>query len=197
MALINQWISASNVKGYYSMANFQKETNTLKLNPSLNPESEINMIATERYDSLFVYYAELNDVDPMLLKAQVKQESAFDPDAVSRVGASGLTQFMPATFKEWSKKLGLEHSSEFNPEHAIASQAAYMASLLKRYHNDTRYALAAYNWGMGRVDHEWKDPEPWETDIQQMPQETREYVMRISKTYQELSGKELYLGVGL
>ncbi len=58
------------------------------------------MNAEDRYDSLFQFYAGQKAIDWLLLKAQVKRESAFDPNARSPVGAVGLAQFMPATWDE-------------------------------------------------------------------------------------------------
>jgi soluble lytic murein transglycosylase len=141
------------------------------------------MVTFDRYDSLFQYYGMIHSVDWLLLKAQAKQESRFDPAARSPVGAMGLTQFMPATFAEYSAKLGLKYPSAWNPEHAVMAQAAMMHDLLRRYKGDVRYALAAYNWGMGRVDREWRDPEPWEQDVTKMPKETQDYVNRITIYY--------------
>ncbi len=105
------------------------------------------MKAENRYDSLIQFYAEENNIDWRLLKAQIKAESNFDSTAVSSCGAKGLAQFMPATWKEWGV------GSEFDSESSIMAQSRYMLYLLKRYNYNKVYALAAYNWGLGNVDN--------------------------------------------
>jgi soluble lytic murein transglycosylase-like protein len=114
------------------------------------------MIPNEnKYDDLFQRNSEKYKLDMLLLKAQVKQESRFNPDAKSHVGAQGLAQFMPATWKEWGK--GKEIT---DPEANLDAQARYMRYLTKlvnkKLHKDmshyrTHWTLACYNWGMGRV----------------------------------------------
>lgn len=127
----------------------------------------------DRYDSLFIYYAARFDLDWKDLKAQAKAESNMDPLARSHVGACGLTQFMPATFREWADRLQIGvTASPYNPEHAIWCQAAYMLNLRQRYHGDYQRALAAYNWGMGRVDR---------CSANDYPEETVKYLLRIGQ----------------
>ena len=119
------------------------------------------------YDDLFKKFGEANSIDWLLLKAQVKQESRFNTKAVSRVGAKGLSQFMPATWNEWG------HGDVFDPEFNLNAQARYMAWLLKQL-KDMDKSLAAYNFGIGNV----KKNKPY-------PKETLDYVKRINKYYQE------------
>ena len=124
------------------------------------------MTTKERYDSLFRWYAEVSSVDWRLLKCQVEAESAFNPKAVSPVGAAGLAQFMRATWMDWSPG-----GDRFNPEDSIEAQAKYMRHLLDLFKEDVKLALAAYNWGMGHVRKN-PDPDSW-------PSETRRYVEKI------------------
>ncbi len=124
-----------------------------------------------RYDSLFQFYGEKYNVDWRWLKAQVKAESGFDPNALSSVGAEGLAQFMPATFREWAVKLKIQHPDPCDPEHSIQCQAAYMRWLLDRLDGNWERALGAYNYGIG---HELRR-DPW-------PQETIDYVRKIEET---------------
>ena len=130
------------------------------------------------YDALFKKYAEqagFTGKDWLRFKAQVKAESAFDPKAVSSVGAKGLAQFMPATWKEWGKGQDV-----FNPEASIDAQVRYMKWLLARVSN-WECAWAAYNWGIGNVLKVWQDPH-WK---QLLPLETKNYVYRCQKYYEE------------
>lgn len=130
------------------------------------------MTTTDRYDSLIQWYAEALQLDWRRLKRQMLAESGGDPRAVSRVGAEGLFQFMPATWAEVAKD-----ADPYNPESSIKAGARYMADLLRAFGNDYRKALAAYNWGRGHVQHAVeKLGGMWETAL---PAETTAYLKRV------------------
>lgn len=133
----------------------------------------------DRYDSLFQFYGQENGVDWKLVKAQCRAESAFHPRAVSPVGASGLMQFMPATWDEWGNG-----GDQKNPEDSIKAGCRYMAWLLKQFNGDRFLALAAYNWGIGNVKKQnWKAGYP--AIAGKVPQETSMYISRINGYYQQ------------
>jgi hypothetical protein len=90
------------------------------------------------------------------------QESRFKPDAISRKGAQGIAQFMPAT----ARASGLENP--FNPLDAITKSGQFLRDLRREFGN-LGLAAAAYNAGSGRV-HDWLGGH------RQLPQETRAYV---------------------
>lgn len=117
-------------------------------------------------DAIFRQAAEKYNVPVELLKAIGKQESNFNAKAVSRCGAQGIMQLMPATAKE----LGVTDS--FDAEQNIMGGAKYISGLLKKYNGDTKLALAAYNAGSGNVKKYGGIP-PFE--------ETQNYVKKVMK----------------
>lgn len=90
------------------------------------------------------------DVDPWLMASLIRVESAGDPNIVSRVGAIGLTQIMPATGREIAGDLEIaDYSTKmlYHPETNVRMGTYYLSKLLKRFDGNLHAALAAYNWG--------------------------------------------------
>ena len=100
-------------------------------------------------------YAQENGVDEALLYALIECESGFDKNAVSSVGAKGLTQITPETFKWLQTKTGESYPEDalFEPEISIKYGAFFLGLLLEEF-GDTKTALAAYHAGRGQVN-EW------------------------------------------
>ena len=103
-------------------------------------------------------------VDPALIRAVMHAESAFNPNAVSRVGAQGLMQLMPAT----AARFGV--TSAFEPGENIKGGVSYLAWLTKRFDGDVQRVAAGYNAGEGAVD-KYDGIPPY--------QETMRYVERV------------------
>ncbi len=103
-------------------------------------------------------------VAPELIHSVVSAESAYNPAAVSHAGAQGLMQLMPETAQE----LGVQDS--FDPMENLLGGSKYLKQLLEKYDGNLDHALAAYNWGQGNVDRK---------GLEQMPQETRDYLARV------------------
>jgi soluble lytic murein transglycosylase-like protein len=110
----------------------------------------------------------LHNIDADLLASVVHAESNGNVRAVSRAGAQGLMQLMPATASE----LGVQNS--FAPEENIGGGTAYLDAMLTRYHDDIALALAAYNAGPAAVDRYHGIP-PYV--------ETRAYVARVIREF--------------
>lgn len=132
-------------------------------------------------------------IEPALALAIARQESEFNPRAVSPAGARGLMQLMPATATRVARDLGLSHSTARlteDPAHNATLGKAYLATRLERYRGASILAAAAYNAGAGRVD-EWigrfGDPRNPRVDaidwIETIPfNETRSYVQRVMES---------------
>lgn len=123
------------------------------------------------------------ELDPLLVTALIRQESAFNVRAQSRVGARGLMQLMPATARMLAP---VRTSKLFDPKTNIELGTKYLRKRLAQYNGDVELTLAAYNAGFARVD-QWKRRYPTENRllfIDLIPfRETRDYVSSILRNY--------------
>jgi soluble lytic murein transglycosylase-like protein len=97
------------------------------------------------YQDLITAAANKYGLDPALLAAVVKQESNFNPNAKSSVGAKGLTQLMDTTAH------GLGVTDSFDPTQSLDGGARFLSGLLTEFHGDQTLAVAAYNAGPAAV----------------------------------------------
>ena len=139
------------------------------------------------------------DVDPLLIWAVMREESRYDPEALSYVGARGLMQVMPST-QEWiAEQLGADLSpgDAFTPEASIRMGAWFLRFLLDYFDEDVELAIAAYNGGAASVESWQQDPRvSGRDDLLRWIGfgETREYLARVSLSYQVY--QELYGAAG-
>jgi soluble lytic murein transglycosylase len=135
--------------------------------PVISPRPHVRVPRERDYDRLIVQVAARHRVQPGLVKAVIAAESNFMPNAVSRVGAQGLMQLMPAT----AEALGVERP--FGIIENMDGGVRYLRAMLDRYGDLTR-ALAAYNAGPSAVDlYRGVPPYP----------ETQAYVKRVLEYY--------------
>lgn len=124
---------------------------------------------SNQYDPLISEFSKKYQVDFALIKAIIRAESGFNPDAISRKGAKGLMQLMPETASR------LNVSNIFNPRENIEGGVRYFKYLLSLFDNDVRLSLAAYNAGENLVG-ELRSIPPY--------RETVDYVRKVLSYYQ-------------
>ena len=128
----------------------------------------------KEYEGIILQASRRFEVDASLVKAIIKAESYFDHKAVSHKGAQGLMQLMPQT----ANAMAVENP--FDPEENIFGGTRYLSLLLKRFKNDKRLAVAAYNAGPERVEASNGIPPIAETE---------RFVKKVMNYYRDYSSK--------
>lgn len=149
---LDQYFTSKLIKKVSDDESFLLSTASVKrhvYSPMLNRSKGV----ISEYDYLFKKYAPVARLDWHLMAAQCYQESCFDPNARSWVGACGLMQIMPST----ADHLGLSRAKIYDPESNIAASARYMAELAQSFTdipNPTeklKFVLASYNGGTRHI----------------------------------------------
>ncbi len=134
-------------------------------------------------------YSDRNKISPYLMIALIREESYFNPLALSQSNAVGLMQILPSTAKEVSQRRGYGNINEFllfNPETNIKFGTAYFAQIKKQLDNSNIYAVASYNGGAGAISSWLKKSETPDIDefIENIPySETQNYVKKVFRSY--------------
>jgi soluble lytic murein transglycosylase-like protein len=128
------------------------------------------------YDAMIEAEAKSAGVEPNLLRAVIVVESGFNSRAVSKRGAVGLMQLMPAT----ASRFGV--SDRYDPRQNVRGGALYLGFLINRFRHDVRLALAAFNAGEDAVARNSGQIPPFI--------ETLEYVPKVLKIYQALTEQQ-------
>jgi soluble lytic murein transglycosylase len=138
-----------------------------------------------------------NGLDPYLVASLIRQESEFNPNAVSRANAVGLMQLLPKTGKLVAKEVKMKRynaSQLYTPAINMQLGTRYFRGMVDKFGGSFEYALAAYNAGSDRVDDwlgqgKYRDPQEF---VESIPfTETREYVqaiLRNASVYKQLYG---------
>jgi soluble lytic murein transglycosylase-like protein len=129
-----------------------------------------------QYDGIIEAEGKSAGVEPNLLRAVIVVESGFNSRAVSKCGAVGLMQLMPAT----ATRFGV--SNRYDPRQNVRGGALYLGFLINRFRRNVRLALAAFNAGEDAVDRNSGQIPPFV--------ETLEYVPKVLKIYQVLSEQQ-------
>lgn len=138
--------------------------------PKVDHSEDAAAVLVQKYGLVIEQASSRYGLETSLIKAVIRAESDFDPRAVSRKGAIGLMQLMPETAEKMNVR------NPLNPEENILGGSRYLGDLLKRFGNDKRLAVAAYNAGPTRVE---------ETGGVPPIEETQQFVKRVMGYYED------------
>ncbi len=156
---VTHFTDSPNHSGYWLILRSKKRTKASSRQP----------YNKSKFSSLVRSAAKKHRIDPDLLHAVIRAESSYNPNAVSRAGAVGLMQLMPAT----AKRYGVRNRRD--PVDNVNGGARYLRDLLKMFNSNVRLAVAAYNAGENAVIKYGRKVPPY--------RETREYVKRVLRFY--------------
>lgn len=159
---------------------FQNIMNSMTAEQKFTPASVNNTAQTapvhndpKEFDSIIAEASQKYNVDESLIRAVIRQESGFNPQATSCCGAQGMMQLMPET------AAGLGVKNAYDARDNIMGGTKYLGQLLSQFDGNMTKAIAAYNAGPGAVQHYGGVP-PYS--------ETQNYVDKVLGYYQENKG---------
>jgi soluble lytic murein transglycosylase len=199
------WVTAETAQLYIDTGHYDRAIEVIKHSVPSYFALDVPDLPRPYWEALFprAYwndlkrYATANGLDPYLVASLIRQESEFNPVAVSRANAVGLMQLLPRTGKLVAREVKLKRYSPsqlFTPEVNLQLGTHYFKGMVDKFGGSFEYALAAYNAGSDRVE-EWlgegkyRDPQEF---VESIPfTETREYVqaiLRNANVYKQLYG---------
>jgi soluble lytic murein transglycosylase len=199
------WSLAETAELFTDTGHYDRAIETMKRSVPSYFAVDISMLPRQYWDALFPrpYWAELkkfsekNGLNPYLVASLIRQESEFNPLAVSRANAVGLMQLLPKTGKVVARQEGVKHYSAsqlYTPAMNLQLGTRYFRGMVDKFGGSFEHALAAYNAGSDRVE-EWMGQGPYRDSpefVESIPfTETREYVQAIirnANVYRQLYG---------
>jgi soluble lytic murein transglycosylase-like protein len=170
-AEIYQYVDA---KGTISLTNVPSDIRYRRVD--LYPNRLHQVMSEQELAPVINRFSRQHHLHPALIRAVIKAESNFDPQAVSRAGAIGLMQLMPQT------AVRLDVRDLYDPEDNVGGGTKYLRQLLDRFRGNLPLALAAYNAGEHVVDR-YRTLPPID--------ETRQYVRKVLRYYRTFLARDL------
>ena len=198
------WVLAEMARIYQDSGRYDRAIEVMKHGVPNYFAVDVPELPRPYWEALFpkAYWGDLkrsstqNELDPYLVASLIRQESEFNPNAISRANAVGLMQLLPVTGKKVAKEVNMHHftpSQLYTPTVNLQLGTRYFKSMVDKF-GSFEYALAAYNAGSDRVQDwlaqgKFRDPQEF---VESIPfTETREYVqaiLRNANVYKQLYG---------
>src|SRR6201987_5336764 len=198
------WALAETARPYQDRGRYDRAIEVMKHGVPNYFAVDVPELPRTYWEALFpkAYWGDLkrfstqNELDPYLVASLIRQESEFNPNALSRANAVGLMQLLPVTGKKVAKEVNLHHynpSQLYTPTVNLQLGTRYFKTMVDKF-GSFEYALAAYNAGSDRgqdwvSEGKYRDPQEF---VESIPfTETREYVqaiLRNANVYKQLYG---------
>ena len=199
------WVPAEEAQLYVETGHYDRAIEVMKhsapnyfaLDIPDMPRSYWEALFPKAYWNDLKRFAATNGLDPYLVASLIRQESEFNPNAVSRANAVGLMQLLPKTGRTVARQEKLKRynaSQLYTPAVNLQLGTRYFRGMVDKFGGSFEYALAAYNAGSDRVEEwlgqgQYRDPQEF---VESIPfTETREYVqaiLRNASVYKQLYG---------